>query len=222
MRSVTLNTWDEARNWVDDRYLFKPSLLELVGSGKYPKDAFTVGQLASKVWLLDVMRNHVPVQEHVTVSLLGCWISSLAQMLYQHFAIDRMYGFDNDSQTIALSEDFNRSLYNDGWKYKGVVQDVDFLNCSKMEFITSGEHISVKPDWIINTSCEHMSTRWFHTVESDQLIIMQTNDSPNYLGHINTCATVDEMKEKYPLRNIFYIGELQLPDYTRYMQIGYK
>ena len=91
-----------------------------------------------------------------------------------------------------------------------------------MEFQTSGELINVKPNWIINTSCEHMSTLWYDSVDRDQLIIMQTNDSEEFEGHINICKSVDDMMNKYPLSNTLYVGELITPAYTRYMQIGYK
>ena len=51
---------------------------------------------------------------------------------------------------------------------------------------TGGELITVKtPDWIINTSCEHMSTLWYDSVDSGQLIIMQTNNLEEFDGHIN-------------------------------------
>ena len=93
---------------------------------------------------------------------------------------------------------------------------------NQMEFTTSGELINVKPNWIINTSCEHMDSSWFETADSSQLIIMQTNNSPDFEGHINTCESVEEMKEKYPLDKILYIGELSTPAYTRFMQIGFK
>ena len=91
-----------------------------------------------------------------------------------------------------------------------------------MEFQTGGELINVKPDWIINTSCEHMSTLWYDSVDNDQLIIMQTNNSEEFEGHVNTCKDVKEMQEKYPLSKTLYVGELVTPAYTRFMQIGYK
>ena len=67
-----------------------------------------------------------------------------------------------------------------------------------------------------------MSTLWYDTVDSDQLIVMQTNNSQEFDGHINPCYTLDEMQEKYPLRETLFIGALETPAYTRYMQIGYK
>ena len=67
-----------------------------------------------------------------------------------------------------------------------------------------------------------MSTLWYDSVDSDQLIIMQTNNSEEFEGHINTCEDVKEMQEKYPLSQTHYVGELITPAYTRFMQIGYK
>jgi hypothetical protein len=51
---------------------------------------------------------------------------------------------------------------------------------------------------------------------------MQTNDSEGYMGHINTCKTIEEMFNKYPMRKRMYAGIMQTPAYTRFMQIGYK
>jgi hypothetical protein len=67
-----------------------------------------------------------------------------------------------------------------------------------------------------------MSTLWYDSVDSDQLIIMQTNNSEEFEGHINTCESVESMQEKYPLAQTHYAGELITPAYTRFMQIGYK
>ena len=67
-----------------------------------------------------------------------------------------------------------------------------------------------------------MTNEWFDTVASDQLIIMQTNNSDEYDDHINTCSSVEEMQERYPLSRTLYAGELQIPVYSRFMQIGYK
>jgi hypothetical protein len=67
-----------------------------------------------------------------------------------------------------------------------------------------------------------MNTGWFDTVDKDQLIIMQTNDSPDFEGHINPVASLKDMESMYPLSNSLYSGQLKTPVYTRFMQIGYK
>jgi hypothetical protein len=222
MNKIILDNWDTVHKWLDSNPLnVPPTYIAEVNSGKYPTDAFSLGQLVSKSWLIETMRQTKPRIGLNTWAILGCWVGALVPLLHRTFLIERIYGFDLDPASIELAEYFNR-YYLNGWKFKGVVADVSQLECRNMEFITEGELISVKPDVIINTSCEHMTTEWFDSVDSDQLVIMQTNNSTEYPDHINTCSSVEEMQERYPLTNTLYAGELVLPVYTRYMQIGYK
>ena len=51
---------------------------------------------------------------------------------------------------------------------------------------------------------------------------MQTNNSPDFAGHINICEDMQQVEQKYPLNEVLYSGELVTPAYIRYMQIGYK
>lgn len=225
MESIKLNNWQEVTDYIDNGFWQPtPSYFEhIVQHGNYyPQHAFSKGQLASKSWLLKEVHHSYPKIPNLTVAILGSWIGALVEPLHKSISIERIYGIDSDATAIDKSERLNRQFVQDSWKYKGVVHDVDLLDCSEMEFQTSGELINVKPDWIINTSCEHMSTLWYDSVDSDQLIIMQTNNSEEFEGHINTCESVEEMQLKYPLSETRYVGELITPAYTRYMQIGYK
>ena len=225
MESIKLNNWQEVTDYIDNGFWQPtPSYFEhIVQHGNYyPQHAFSKGQLASKSWLLKEVHHTYPKIPNLTVAILGSWIGALVEPLHKSIPIERIYGIDTDAEAIEKSEKLNRQFVQDNWKYKGVVHDVDLLDCGEMEFQTSGELINVKPNWIINTSCEHMSTLWYDSVDSDQLIIMQTNNSEEFEGHINTCEDVKEMQEKYPLSRTQYVGELITPAYTRFMQIGYK
>ena len=226
MGRIELNSWKEVTDFVEQGFLQVPNWMfeHVVQHGNYyPAHAFSKGQLASKSWLLQQLW-HANTEESwpAEVAILGSWIGSLNPFLQKSFKPDRVYGIDSDPDAIEKSERLNQQWVQDGWKYKGVVHDVDMLDCSNMQFETGGELITTKPDWIINTSCEHMSTGWFDTVDHDQLIIMQTNNSEEFEGHINTCHSVLHMQEKYPMRDVRFVGEMKTPVYTRYMQIGYK
>lgn len=225
METIKLNSWKEVTEYIDNGFWQPtPSYFEHIVQHNtyYPNHAFSKGQLASKSWLLKELHHTYPKIPNLTVAILGSWIGALVEPLHKSISIERIYGIDTDAEAIEKSEKLNRQFVQDSWKYKGVVHDVDLLDCSEMEFQTGGELINVKPDWIINTSCEHMSTLWYDSVDSDQLIIMQTNNSEEFEGHINTCESVEEMQLKYPLSETRYVGELITPAYTRYMQIGYK
>jgi len=223
--SLKLSDWHSVEQWLDAQtaLTIPPSYLERATKPQYPRDAFSLGQLASKAWLLENADTVHTGSSKLTVALLGCWIGALVEPLCALTPrIQRVYGFDVDPAVVELSEQFNQRLVQDSWRYKGVVADVSLLETHQMEFETGGELISVKPEVVINTSCEHMGTEWFETADSDQLIIMQTNNSPDFEGHVNTCASVGEMRERYPLRECLLAGSLELPVYTRFMQIGYK
>jgi len=223
--SLNLSDWHSVEQWLDAQtaLTIPPSYLERATKPEYPRDAFSLGQLASKAWLLENADAIHTGRNQLTVAVLGCWIGALIQPLTMLTPrIQRIYGFDVDPSSVELSERFNQRLVQDGWRYKGVVADVSLLETRQMEFETGGELISVKPDVVINTSCEHMGTEWFETADPDQLIIMQTNNSPDFDGHINPCESVKQMQERYPLRECLLAGKLELPVYTRFMQIGYK
>ena len=226
MENIKLNNWKEVTEYIDNGFWQPtPSYFEHIvqHNSYYPNHAFSKGQLASKSWLLRELWRSAPLDlDKPTVAILGSWIGALVEPLHKNFSIERIYGIDTDAEAIEKSEKLNQKFVQDNWKYKGVVHDVDMLDCDYMNFETGGELITIKPDWIINTSCEHMSTLWFDSCDADQLIIMQTNNSSEFDGHINPCYTDQEMREKYPLSQILYIGSMETPAYTRYMQIGYK
>ena len=224
METIELNTWNEVEDYIDNSFLrIPPSFFErAVMDRRYPRDAFSKGQLASKSWLLGELYKTVPLPSNTTVALLGCWIGSIVEPMLNALTIERIYGIDIDSESIEMAEKFNQKHVANGWKFKGVVADIDLLDVNHMEFETGGELIKVSPDIVINTSCEHMGYNWFESAGSDQLIVMQTNDSEEFDGHINVCYTAEEMQEKYPLSKTHFVGSLKTPSYTRHMQIGYK
>jgi hypothetical protein len=164
----------------------------------------------------------VPLKSNAEVALLGCWIGSIVPFLHRGLTIKRIYGFDIDPNSIALADEFNREHVENDWKFKGVVADMSMVPTNDMQFEVNGQLIEFKPDWVINTSCEHMDTEWFDTADSDQLIIMQTNNSPDFDGHVNTCDSIEEMQARYPLSDTVYVGSITTPAYTRFMQIGYR
>ena len=223
MENIKLDTWDDVENYIDNGFMqISPSYFErAIMNSNYPRDAFSKGQLASKSWLLDKLY-HYTARTNPTTVLLGCWIGSLVEPLLKSIQIERIYGIDIDVNSIELAEKFNQKHVANDWKFKGVVADASLLDTNHMEFETGGELIAVSPGLVINTSCEHMDNNWFETAGSDQLIVMQTNNKEEFDGHVNVCYTIEEMQEKYPLTKVLYIGSLETPAYTRYMQIGCK
>ena len=222
--TINLNTWSEVDKFLSMGSISVPfDYLERASQREYPRDAFSKGQLVSKLWMLEKLQDLNNGRNDIhTIAILGCWIGSIVDFLQKSFIINRVYGFDIDPVSIELAEKFNAHYVQDNWKFKGVVADVSMLTTRYMVFQIGGDLIEVTPSIVINTSCEHMGTEWFDTASKDQLIVMQTNDSPQYDGHINTCSSIEEMQSKYPMSNTLYVGEMRTPAYIRFMQIGYK
>lgn len=218
---MTLENWNQAAKYVDETYTIPPSLISKFSSLNCDKDAVSLGQLASKAWLMDSLKS-VQIPHRATWAMLGSWYALLVPSLIKAWDCERIYGIDSDPNHFYTSELLHDNWVQSEWRYKAVVSDCDMLMSSDMQFVTSNELIRVKPDVLINTSCEHMSNRWFATADDSQLIILQTNNQEKYQGHINTCNNMEAVQAKYPMRTVYYSGELKTPAYTRYMLVGKK
>ena len=83
-------------------------------------------------------------------------------------------------------------------------------------------NVNVKPNLIINTSCEHMNQDWYNNLPQGMLVCLQTNDFFDQEQHINCVTGIEQAKEKYPMSEILYEGEIETWKYNRYMLIGEK
>ena len=172
-------------------------------------ECFWGGQLNSKSWLIEQVSHHCNVK-NAKIVVYGGWYGVLSTMLFNSsLGIKHITSVDIDPKCKDIATTMNKRYEMEG-RFTAVTEDM----CTH------------KPDndtyMVINTSCEHMSTLWYDSVDKDQLIVMQTNNSDEFDGHINPCYTQKEMQAKYPLSETLYVGALETPAYTRYMQIGYK
>jgi hypothetical protein len=229
MYTTDLPTWEKTENRLDELSSKFPvgwSYMARVASGRYPADAFSKGQLLSKVWLLHEYKTYTISRmrsEPRTVALLGCWIGTLVEpLLKTDCMIEHVWGFDSDQRAVDQSNDFNQRHVNNHWKYHAVCEDVNAMDWNSPQFEIQGQLIEDRPQLIINTSAEHMSPDWYHSVAPDQLVILQTNNNDTIPGHINTVNDELELRAMYPMSNLLYVGAMVMPDYTRFMMIGYK
>lgn len=194
-------------------------------------DAFSRGQVQSKIWLTDELAN---IQTNYSnVLLLAGWYGQLKSIYVKKLTYSKMRIVDTDRSACEISDSvFN--LYDiEDYKVKSVCADINNLTLyqSGFEFdvenFSSGKVIAEKflPDLIINTSAEHMSDDWFKQIrfkqlEGDPVVAIQSNNLFDVLEHINCVHSVDHMKKKFPMREVLYEGELQLKGYKRFMLIG--
>ena len=192
-------------------------------------DAFTQGQLRSKLWLL----KHLRGIDLGTVFICAGWYGTLARAMFENNNIhfDKIRSFDIDPKCAEVADMINKQWNKEDWKFKALhsdILDVNYIKHSWTFWSTKNDResypITDSPNTIINTSCEHIEkfTDWFKLLLPGKLVALQSNNYFEIKDHINCVNSLDEFKQQAPLNNIIYEGELELEKYTRYMVIGYK
>ena len=86
-------------------------------------DCFSRGQLESKLWLVEELKNQKV--ELGTVFLCAGWYATLATMLFESgMKVDKIRSFDLDESTVDVAEVFNKPWFMEQWKFKALVEDI--------------------------------------------------------------------------------------------------
>ncbi len=212
----------------------------MINNTEYNKDCFSRGQLLSKKWLVTELQK-LDLDLGV-VFLCAGWYATLATMLFESdIKLERIHSFDTDPSAGPIAEIFNKPWYLDKWRFKASTVDIHKMNYTtepapsdgsvgnfyfETENFSSGKHIEtrLKPNTFINTSTEHILdfNDWYTGIPFGSLIIMQGNNYHDLDEHVNTHNSLADFSWMIHMRKPLFEGELELPEYTRYMKIGYK
>ena len=184
-------------------------------------DAFSHGQILSKIWLCEELERYAKYQS--TIWILGSWYNVLGFML--HIRKPDFYklivGYDFDNLSINISEKICEAFT----VYHPITVNNIFADANKLDW-------SDPPQIVINCSFEHFSDNsWFDSIPNGTLVCLQTTNITNkeepWLVKQPT-SSINEFKNKFILSQIcmFGIKPIQLNKngkyYERYMMIGYK
>jgi hypothetical protein len=194
-------------------------------------DAFSKGQIQSKIWLTDELANIKDNYNNVLV--LAGWYGQF-KLIYSkklNYSLMRFVDLDRISCEISDSVFNLKELHK--YKVKSVNADINGLTLHKngyewsVENFKDGSTYNEKflPNLIINTSSEHMSEEWYNQIrfknlDSNPIVAIQSNNLFEIPEHINCVHSTDHMKKKFPMKEILFEGELQLKGYKRFMLIG--
>ena len=135
--------------------------------------------------------------------------------------------FDENAGKIS-DEIFNNNLI-ENWKMKSCTLDILDITQYESHCVVplvkgNGETFNknISADLIVNTSAEHMNEEWFYKIKTNSVIAIQSNNLFDIPEHINCVTSIDSMKKKFKLKEIFYEGEKDLWGYKRFMLIGKK
>ncbi|MDB4348974.1 hypothetical protein OAA64_01470 [bacterium] len=192
-------------------------------------DLFSKGQMESKRWLVNELEKIK--QPLGTVFLCAGWYGSLASFLFESdIQLDKIRSFDIDESCASIAETFNRNKTMDGWQFKATTLDICNMDYP-LEYKTyrsngTAQDLVEMPNTIINTSCEHIPTgdfvNWYNNIPIGTLVVLQTNNYFKLTEHVNCCNDLDHFVRLTPIQYLHFSGELELPNYTRYMRIGIK
>jgi len=168
------------------------------------RDMFSSGQLKSKEWLVTELANHVALDSSQSCLIAGAWFGTLGMLLRKKFINMNVSMLDIDTR---CSEFINHLISGDE---KSSTVSADMYSYKYSE------------DIIINTSCEHIPdiTEWISLLPSNRIVVLQSNNYFIAPDHVNCVNSQEEFLRQTGLYKIHYIGELEMPMYTRFMIIG--
>ena len=173
-------------------------------------DAFSHGQIKSKIWLAEKLEPHIGKD----VVVLGSWYNLTAFMLKCRGSNSNFIGIDIDSEVVPIADKICNT-----WIIEGSVRNM----------LGDAKNIDVNYDTVINCSSEHMTTEWFDNVKQGTLVCIQSSNivDPNHPWYIVTeSPDINSFKQKYNLSSTLFIDTLRIQysdwGYDRYMLIGIK
>lgn len=193
-------------------------------------DAFSHGQLSSKMWLVNEL-SKLGFDLGRVWTLCG-WVGTLGYIMLARrdmLRIDVIRSFDVDPRCAVLADTLNRPDVIDGWIFKATTMDVNEMTYDDFSFETkkydgTSQKLIESADTVINTSCDHMggNDAWFDRIPPGKLIVLQNNDWFDNRQHDNSVGSISEFMDRYPMTDLIYTGMLDCGIYKRFMMIGRK
>lgn len=184
-------------------------------------DCWSSGQMGSKVWLAEKLKENLPKNKW-NIWLLAGWYGVLSQILFicNDLQIQKLHSFDIDPNV-----EFTANKINDYWRWLGKftcsTKDIQTIKFEKLP--AWQEH----PNLVINTSLEHLSDNsWWSNLPSETWFAVQSTNL-KHKEHINICESIEQLIEQIKPARVVYSGEMFFDyknenSYTRFMVIGQK
>lgn len=181
-------------------------------------DAFSHGQIVSKLWLCKTLEQYISSGPHI-VYVPGCWHGVTGFLLESRGNIDisSLYGVDLDPAAIEIAKAVNVTWVYP-YKHHYIVADADTYK------------LDPAPSIVINTSAEHfLKTDWFENINPGTLVAVQESKMPDSKPFddntfYNRRDSLGEFDSAYHMSTTLYLNQIEISypewSYTRYMKIG--
>ncbi len=183
------------------------------------KDAWSSGQIGSKLWLCDelerVFINSAGLITKPEIALLGGWYGMAAFLLLSrnNIPIKMITSFDIDPGCQPIADMINENWIWRDRQFTSITADANKVDLGKY-------------DIVINTSTEHFENqKWFDKLELGTLVAVQSNNMP-HADHIVTTDSEYSLRQQFPMNVILSVGSKKFEyedwSFTRFMLIGKK
>ena len=188
---------------------------------KFNLDAWSDGQTQSKLWLSRELEK-LWSSDDSHIWIYGSWYGTLAQILLcrERLSVKKFQLFDIDPHAVEVSKKLSLT-----WQIHRIAEfKFHLLDCLS---ISNSYISSKKPDFIINTSCEHFENySWFKNLPAGQKFAIQSTNM-THATHILKSENLNHFLEQLgPVTKIFFSGEFffNYPEnsFSRFMVIGQK
>lgn len=183
-------------------------------------DAFSHGQVHSKIWLCKELERFV--HANIKVAILGGWYNVLSFMLLtrNQDRYQQILCVDIDPDTKPIADKINSAwCIGKDHKVENIIADANLVNLAGY-------------DLVINCSPEHMELNtWFENIEHGTMVCIQSSDvqlkDDDIWKCVNPNKSLDDLVRKYPMSKYLYSGSKEIVytetnRYTRFMLIGIK
>ena len=178
-------------------------------------DAFSSGQIGSKIWLCEELERLFDRVDHIWI--YGGWHGITAFLLKSrgNIEVDKIKSWDIDPECERIADVINENWVWQDWAFKAYTGD-----CNELQPAPG------LPDLIINTSTEHFESRqWWDRIPRGTMVALQGNDMPHDDHHVHSSSLTD-FARSFPLSITYFVGQKDF-DYTtwkfsRFMVIGKK
>lgn len=190
------------------------------------KDSLSKSQIKSKFDIIDfINENDIFLGNcYYCCAWYGIFLSFIDEQKYE-----KIIGIDIDKNCKIISEEINRELLINNWKYKSYTKDIYKLSYHKDVFAFDRKDgtkidIEISPNTIINTSCEHLLNfnEWLSKIKKGTLMILQSNNNKTIPEHVNISYDLKSFEKSCNLSKIIYKNEINFENYKRFTIIGYK
>lgn len=177
------------------------------------RDAFSNGQIDSKLWLCEELEEFFDKID--SVYIYGGWYGITAFLLKtrNNIKIKTIRSFDIDPECQPIADMINENWVFKKWQFKAETADCNDIT-------------PTDADLVINTSTEHFdSYSWYDKIPKKTIVALQGNNMPHD-DHKVYSKNLKDFCSHFPLSKVYYKGQkdFKYPNWTfsRYMIIGEK